>query len=135
MIQQTPVLGIHNDVEAPHERMVVVVFGKAPKLRWAYVMPMAGRAAGDHPYQAPDLFTSLKTFGIEATLVPDGRLALHQINISTATYPDGSARRWQGSASTAIDVCPHAAGFVMRAVNLDFESRRAKRESESQSVA
>lgn len=128
MTDTRPVLGILNDTEAPHESMIVVVFGKPKGLRWAYISAKPFRTNGDHQYIEPHLFTSLKTFGIEATLLPDGRLALHQINISTAKYPDGTPRRWQGSASAAIDVIDAWAGHVMRAVHLDFESRRAERE-------
>jgi hypothetical protein len=118
-----PVLGILNDAERPEAKMLVVLFGKPPDLQWAYVTPCTyGNAF--HKCREPNLFTPLSQFGVLATLTPDGRLALHQICISVAKYPDGSPRRWQGESECAIDVHANAEAHVLRAVRADFEARR-----------
>lgn len=121
----TPILGILNDTDSPSEAMVVVVWGKPETLRWAYVGGRHG-FAGEYPYRHPDNFTPLAHFGVWAMLTPDGKLSLHRNNISIAKYEDGKPRRWQGADDTTIKIRNGIAGFVVRAVNLEFESRRSK---------
>jgi hypothetical protein len=123
----TPVLGILNESDSPHQNMVVVVIGKADRLRWAYVVPRERESGNaEHLYREPELFTPLKDFGVHATMTPDGNLALHQITISIATYPDGKPRHWQGPQSSTIEIHERVAGHVVQAVHAEFESRRLR---------
>jgi hypothetical protein len=124
-LHATPVLGILNEADAPHQNMVVVVIGKPDKLRWAYVVPRE-RGNAEHDYREPELFTPLKDFGVHATMTPDGRLALYQITISVAEYPNGKPRHWQGPQSSTIEIHKHVAGYVVQAVRAEFESRRLR---------
>lgn len=120
----TPILGILNEVEAPHQNMVVVVTGKPGHLRWGYVVPRRHVPAGHHVYQQPELFTPLSAFGVHATMMPDGRLSLHQFVAKPAFYPDGKPRHWQGAVKSIVEIVPRFAGDVVRAVYLEFEARR-----------
>lgn len=125
---RTPALGILNETDAPHQNMVVAVWGKPEHLRWCYIAP---RHTGnsEHELREPELFTPLADFGVHATITPDGRLGLNQLTLSIATTPAGKPRRWQGAPSSIIEVHHHVAGFVMRAVRADFESRREAKAS------
>lgn len=126
---RTPILGILHDVDAPHQNMVVVVTGKPNRLRWGYIVPRRYVPAGHHVYHDPELFTPLSDFGIHATMMPDGRLSLHQVVAKPALYPDGKPRHWQGAVKSVVDIVPRFAGDVVKAVALDFESRRTKNQS------
>jgi hypothetical protein len=79
----------------------------------------------------PEQFTPLKDFGVHATMTPDGNLALHQITISIAIYPNGKPRHWQGPQSSAIEIHKHVAGHVVQAVRAEFESRRLRAADEA----
>lgn len=125
---QMPVLGILNDYDAPDERMVAVLWGKrADTLKWAYVSPKPGWM-GEYQCGDASTFTPLNKFGVRAEMTRDGWLCIIRFGISCAVYKhDGAPRRWQGTdSSTIIRIKPGIAGYVVRAVALDFEARRGK---------
>lgn len=120
---RTPTLGIINHHDAPEPQMIVVRFGSCESPKWAYIAE-GHRRGITHKMHGPDTFTPLSAFGIEASLTPDGRLSLHQMRLSIATYPDGTARRWRGPSSTVIRLNDYMAGKVMHAVRQDFRRRQ-----------
>lgn len=126
-----PVLGILNETDAPHQNMIVVVYGNPDKPRWAYVVPRA-TGNGDHQYQEPELFARLQDFGVQAVLTPDGRLSLHVMTVSVARYPDGKPRQWQGPQSSAVDIHRHVSGYVLEAVKAEAAARRQAKAHEAQ---
>lgn len=124
---RTPILGILNEVERPHQNMVAIITGTPPnKLRWAYVTRKDKRHAGCYPYQLPEYFTPLSAWGVHATMTWDGKLALHQLNPKPALYPDGKPRFWQGAVESIIEIVPRHLGEVVRAIKLDAEERKAE---------
>lgn len=125
----TPALGILNEADKPHQNMVVVVTGKPEKYRWAYVTLRRYGFHGAKFYEEPHLFTPLSFFGVHASMMPDGNLCLHQLVVKPAFYPDGKPRHWQGAVKSIIAIAPQFVGEVVRAVNLEFESRRVKAEA------
>lgn len=125
---RTPILGILNETDSPHQMSVVAVWAKQGGYRWCFVAPRANHP-GPKDYLNPESFTPIADFGIAASMTPDGRLALHQLTISIARYDDGRARHWQGSQGCTLDMHRHAAGQVVEAVRLDFEARREAREA------
>lgn len=122
----TPCLGILNEADAPHQNMVVAVTGKPDKYRWAYVVPRE-RGNAENFHFEPTLFTPLRDFGIVSTMSPDGKLALQQITVSRAVYPNGQTRRWQGAPEIKVDIAANAASAVVQYVRAEWDAR-CKRE-------
>lgn len=113
--------------DSPSANMIVVAYTSEATSRWAYVSPGAGMLRShSFPLFSPQDFTPLSSFGVHATMNPDGLLCVHQIGISIATYSDGKAREWQGAQAAKIQINPRSGGYVIEAVRADFEARRAR---------
>lgn len=131
-MQRTPILGILNG-DAPSARMIVVVFrtATAQLTKWAYASYGHPIHPGSYELSYPENFTPLSQFGVHATLMPEGLLAVYQLShISVARYPDGKPRHWQGANLAKLQLIPKFGGYVVEAVRLDFESRRDNKPEE-----
>lgn len=135
----TPVLGILNENDNPHENWVVVIYPKGDKpdrLFWRYVTPRPMNGGNmEAEVTEPQAFTPLSHFCVHARMTPDARLQLHHIVTSQppqARYANGKPRYWQGSTSCTVEIAHRAAAHVLRAIQAEFESRRVNND---QSVA
>lgn len=93
---QYPALGILNDVDAPEARMIVLIAKKRSGLKAVYVNGRIPKKWSNWFPCNGERFTALDRFGVLASVSPDGFLQADQVTASTATYPDGKPRRWQG---------------------------------------
>jgi hypothetical protein len=123
-LHATPVLGIVNRVDRPHQGMVAVVFGNPEALKWSYVAPGADRGRPKR-LDDPLCFTPLSEFGIRYGMTHDGRLRLIRFTIPSAKMPDGSTRQWQGADDCVIDVMPCIAAKVWGAVHAKADEAAA----------
>jgi hypothetical protein len=123
------ILGILNHADAPHQDMVVAVFGAADARRWAYINPKNG-FVGRYRLHRPEEVTALSDFGIRARMTADSQLQLTRHTISIATYRDGKPRPWQGADDVIVFVRESMIGKVGRAVRLEFQARQKARQAE-----
>jgi hypothetical protein len=112
----TPILGIVNGFDRPHQMMVAIVIGNPESLKWCYVAPGKNRGKGLR-LVGEQVFTPLSEFGVRYGMTSDGRLRLRRFSISRAKWPDGSPRQWQGADDVVIDVMPSMASKVWGAVH------------------
>jgi len=122
-------LGILNHADAPHQDMIVALFGAENARRWAYIKPHHG-FVGRYKLIRPEEFTPLASFGIRCRMTADAHLHLTRHTISIATYNDGKPRPWQGDDAVILDVRESMIGKVGRAVRNEFEARRKARYAE-----
>lgn len=99
-----PLLGILDDADRPEAAMLVVLHGSPWRPRVAYVNP-ARRGLGRRGHLAayPPRLTPLDRFG-RAAIRLKGALGRRRTGPSTARYPDGALRRWQGRARETVAV-------------------------------
>lgn len=136
---QTPVLGILNQHDNPHENWIAVLYSKAESvertlLYWRYVAPRHNGSIVGGECAYPEDFTPLADFNVLTHMLPDARLGIHYIDelhpafrLPAARYSDGRVRHWQGAVNAAIDMDHRAASFVFRAIRAEFEMRRKVR--------
>jgi hypothetical protein len=123
----TPAIGILDDCDRPEAAMLVIVFGHPARPTVEYINPekrplaLRGRLSN-----FPNLFTPLTAFGMTALFEEDGALQVRPHGESTAAYPDGAPRRWQGRPIDAICVRFGVAGHVMKAVQAMRAARIAE---------
>lgn len=103
-------IGIINDVEAPEARMLALAIGMPGVAEVEYISPYHRPLQGKG--YALSGWTDVATFGVEVSLTSDGELRVEQVRESTAVYPDGLRRRWQGQELEMIRIRPTLAPII-----------------------
>lgn len=108
-------IGIINDTDAPEARMLALAIGMPGAAEVEYLSPhhrpLRGKGYKLHHW------TDAALFGVELSLTADGGLRVEQVFDSTAAYPDGVPRRWQGRRMEEIALRPALAATVARVVS------------------
>jgi hypothetical protein len=100
-------LAIISDGDAPEARMVALIRTGAGVSDWTYVSTakMLSRYRKWTRLNGKGWHTPIERFGVVAS-VRGNRLRIEPSGESTATYPDGVPRKWQGALPGETDIRP-----------------------------
>ncbi len=117
-------LVIINDVDRPCESLICVVTHATPTRVIAHYLSDNRECRSTKP----ETVTPILKFGLLAVKDNDGKIWLDKVCPSTATYPDGALRHWQGDLSP---ITPHtlAATKILESSTSTVENKDSSDES------